>query len=150
MILRIILGMVILIGALAPFATAATQPTEEQKAVVTDKINAAVEAAQNWLAIVDNGRYEESWDKAAQFFKDKVPQGQWETSLRQVRSPLGKASSREIANVQYATSMPGAPAGEYVVIQFKTKFEQKPDSIETITPMLGADGQWYVSGYYIK
>lgn len=142
-------GIMLLLCAAVPFAAAET-PTEEQKAVVTDKINAAVTAAQAWLAVVDNERYEESWDQAAKYFKDKVPQGQWETTLRQVRPPYGKALSREVANVQYLTYIPGSPPGEYVVIQFKTQFEHNNGAVETITPMLEQDGQWRVSGYFIK
>ncbi len=48
------------------------------------------------------------------------------------------------------TSLPGAPDGEYVVIQYNTEFENKKVAIETITPMLDDDGKWRVSGYYIK
>jgi hypothetical protein len=50
----------------------------------------------------------------------------------------------------YKTSLPGAPDGEYVVIQFGTSFENKKTAIETVTPMLDKDGKWRVSGYYIK
>ncbi len=128
----------------------AAEPTEEQKEIVGQKVNDAISAAESWLAIIDNGQYNDSWANAAQLFKDKVPEGQWETSLRQVREPLGKTVSREVSNYQYLTNLPGAPKGEYVVIQFKTSFEEKPDSAETITPMLDSDGQWRVSGYYIK
>jgi hypothetical protein len=125
-------------------------PTEQQKEVATQKLNAAVEAAQSWLAIVDAGKYGDSWQSAAQYFKDKVPQDQWETSLRQVREPFGTVVSREISNLQYTTNMPGAPVGEYAIIQFKTDFKDKHGSIETITPMLDKDGTWRVSGYFIR
>ncbi len=50
----------------------------------------------------------------------------------------------------YATSLPGAPKGQYVVVQYKTSFANKPSAIETITPMLEKDKKWRVSGYYIK
>jgi hypothetical protein len=50
----------------------------------------------------------------------------------------------------FATSLPGAPDGEYVIIQFATSFENKTSAVETITPMMDKDGQWRVSGYYIK
>jgi hypothetical protein len=63
---------------------------------------------------------------------------------------LGEAASREVLGAQFMTELPGAPAGEYVVIQFKTDFANKPGSIETITPMKDAQGAWRVSGYYIK
>ena len=46
--------------------------------------------------------------------------------------------------------MPGAPDGEYVVIQFETSFENKKHAIETVTPMMDKDGTWRVSGYYIR
>jgi hypothetical protein len=48
------------------------------------------------------------------------------------------------------TTMPGAPDGEYVVIQYQTTFEHKNSAVETVTPMLDNDGQWRVSGYYIR
>jgi len=48
------------------------------------------------------------------------------------------------------TSMPGAPDGEYVVIQFESSFANKESAVETVTPMKGEDGVWRVSGYYIK
>jgi hypothetical protein len=35
-------------------------------------------------------------------------------------------------------------------MQYRTTFAAGGDTIETITPMLDKDGQWKVSGYYIK
>ena len=144
----LMLGLMLVFSNVMPVV--AEEITEEQKEVAAEKINAGIEASKQWLAIVDEGQYEKSWNEAAQLFKDKVPSGQWETSLNQIRTPLGKVHSREVLQYQYLTSVPGAPKGEFVVIQFKTSFEQKPDSVETITPMLDSDGQWRVSGYYIK
>jgi hypothetical protein len=66
------------------------------------------------------------------------------------RTPLGKLVSREFTSAQYASSLPGAPDGEYVVIQFATAFENKAASVETVTPMMDKDGKWRVSGYYIR
>ena len=53
-------------------------------------------------------------------------------------------------NQTYKTSLPGAPDGEYVVMEFTTAFTNKKSAIETITPMLDEDGQWRVAGYYIR
>jgi hypothetical protein len=36
------------------------------------------------------------------------------------------------------------------VIQFSTSFERKGAATETVTPMKDADGQWRVTGYYIR
>jgi hypothetical protein len=70
--------------------------------------------------------------------------------MQAFRKPLGKTISRKLKNKIYATSLPGAPDGEYVVIQYETTFENKKSAIETITLMLDKDGKWRVSGYYIK
>jgi hypothetical protein len=110
----------------------------------------AVEAAKKWLAFVDKGEYEKSWETAAAYFKAAVTEKQWEQALTAVRLPLGKVITRKLKSKQYATSLPGAPDGEYVVIQFETSFEKKKSSVETITPLKEKDGSWRVSGYYIK
>jgi hypothetical protein len=58
--------------------------------------------------------------------------------------------SRTLKSASYAKSLPGAPDGEYVVIQFDATFEKKQSAIETVTPMKEPDGRWRVSGYFIK
>ncbi len=116
----------------------------------SDKGKAAVAAAEEWLTMVDDGKYVQSWKEAAQYFKNAVKQEQWEQSLQAVRNPLGKLISREVKSKTYTTSLPGAPDGEYVVIQFKSSFENKKSAIETVTPMMDKDAKWRVSGYYIR
>lgn len=115
-----------------------------------DKEKAAVNASKAWLRLVDEGKYPESWDQAAQYFKNAITRQQWSTSLESVRSPLGKVLSRDLKSKQYTKTLPGAPDGEYVVIQYETSFNNKKHAIETLTPMLDKDGKWRVSGYYIK
>jgi len=110
----------------------------------------AQKSAEAWLALTDSGKYGESWEQAASFFKDKVSRDQWIGSMTAYRSPLGKVLSRTLKSAIYRTSLPNAPAGEYVVIQYNTSFQNQKDAIETVTPMLDKDGKWRVSGYYMK
>jgi hypothetical protein len=119
-------------------------------AAETDKEQAAVIAAERWLALVDAGNYADSWQTAAEYFKGAVSQEKWEQALQAVRTPLGKTISRKLSTKTYQTSLPCAPDGEYVVIQYQTSFQNKKSAIETITPMLDKDGHWRVAGYYIK
>ncbi len=111
---------------------------------------AAVAAAKSWLQLVDAGKYDESWREAAGYFKKAVTTAQWTQSMQAVREPLGKLVSREVKGARHMTSLPGAPDGEYVVIQFKTSYANKKSAIETVTPTLDKDGKWRGSGYYIK
>lgn len=138
--LAVIIGLVFLTLSGIIHSLHAAQPAEKP----------AVESAQQWFKLVDEGKYSESWDQAAQLFKSAVPKDQWQESLNAVRKPLGKVLSRKLKSKQYTTELPGAPDGAYVVIQYETSFEHKKSAIETITPMLDKDGKWRVSGYYIK
>jgi hypothetical protein len=131
----IILGSIILTGAL-------------QANEVAEK--GAITASSAWLSLVDEGNYIESWNQASGLFKAAVTKEQWQQSLKAFRPPLGKVVVRKLKSKQYTRALPGAPDGEYVVIQYETTFEKKQSAIETITLMLDKGGIWRVSGYYIK
>ena len=131
--------------------------TDKMKSAITpeqqsDKqaIPAAIEAAKSWLQLADEGAYSQSWTQAAEYFRKNVSEEQWKTSLYGVRKPLGKMLSRNVINSTYFTALPGAPDGQYVIIQFETSFENKTSAVETVTPMMDSDRKWHVSGYYIK
>jgi hypothetical protein len=111
---------------------------------------AAETSARAWLGTVDAGQYGASWDQAAALFRAAITRPQWEAALEKVRRPLGKVVSRKLRGAKFMTELPNAPAGEYVVIQYDTGFENAPGKTETITPMKDKDGVWRVSGYYIK
>jgi hypothetical protein len=113
------------------------------------KVDAAKIAALSWLSSVDHGRYRESWDAAAKAFQRGVSRDNWTSSVAAARGPFGTLVSRQLRSAEYATSLPGAPAGKYVVIQFDASFD-KAQAIETITPMQEDDGTWKVSGYFIR
>lgn len=136
----------------SPLAVPKSTPSSSAptKAENPEAEKAALAAADSWLKLVDAGRYDESWGQAAEFFKKAVSQGEWAKKMRTFREPLGKLITREAASAQYATSLPGAPDGEYVVIQYNTSFEKKKNAVETVTPMKDPDGTWRVSGYFIK
>lgn len=111
---------------------------------------AAVVAARAWLALTDSGKYAESWQQAASYLQKAVSAEQWLQSMKAFREPLGRLVSRKLAAAEYATSLPGAPDGHYVVIRFETSFAGKQKAVETVTPMRCEDGAWRVSGYFIQ
>jgi len=119
-------------------------------AMAQDKNEAAKKSAESWLAVVDKGDYAASYDEAASIFKLAITKEDWLQKVRAARGPLGKMISRKLKRMQYETTLPGAPDGEYVVVQYDTSFENKRSAVETITPTLDKDGQWRVSGYFIR
>ncbi len=110
----------------------------------------AQKAAEHWLAVVDGGDYDSSWDKAALYFQAAVTKDQWRQALTGIRKPLGGLVSRKLIGRRLANQLPGAPDGLYVVMQFDTIFENKQTAVETVTAMAEADGSWAVAGYFIK
>ncbi len=110
----------------------------------------AVSEAQAWLALIDNGHYSEGWKEASAIFQGAVTETAWENSMNTFRKPLGSLVSRQLKSAQAATELPGAPDGQYVVMQFQTSFANKKSATETVTFMLEKDGHWKAAGYYIK
>lgn len=133
-------------GLICSLALMTTARAEDN---ATDK-QAAISAAEAWLELTDAGEYGQAWDAASEYLQKAVKKEQFEQALQGLRSPLGELESRELKSATYDTSLPGAPDGDYYVIQFDASFADKEAAIETITPMKTADGTWKVSGYYVK
>jgi Protein of unknown function (DUF4019) len=115
-----------------------------------NKEKAAVSAAEKWLGLIDAGNYAQSWKETSTFFRNAVTEGKWEQALQAFRKPLGKLVSRAVKTRMYRTSLPGAPDGQYVVIEFATSFTNKKSAVETVTATLDKDTKWRVAGYFIK
>lgn len=123
---------------------------EGQKPVSKAPASPVISTVSEWLAIIDAGRYDESWSKASALFKGAAKVDQWVQALNGVRKPLGAVLSRNLSNVATKTSLPGAPDGSYVILTYKTSFAQKKDAVETVTFMKENDGVWRAAGYFIK
>ena len=118
--------------------------------VQTDqRVQKAEAAADQWLKLVDAGNYEQSWQTACEVFQSKITKEQWAKALQSSREPLGQMLSRKVLKATYTDHLPGAPDGEYVVIQYQTSFEHKKEAVETVTPML-ENNAWKVSGYFVR
>jgi hypothetical protein len=136
---RSLISLFLVLSLFAVYAIAGQSPEKS-----------AQQAAEYWLALTDTGKYAESWNQAGEIFRSAITEEQWVKTIKAVRGPLGKLLSRSLRIADFKTSLPGAPDGQYVVIQYDTVFEKKKTAVETITPMLEKDGKWRVSGYYIK
>ena len=136
---RSLISLFLVLSLFAAYAIAGQSPEQS-----------AQQAAESWLALTDTGKYAESWNQAGEIFRSAITEDQWVKTIKAVRGPLGKLLSRNLRIADFKTSLPGAPDGQYVVIQYDTVFEKKQTAVETITPMLEKDGKWRVSGYYIK
>lgn len=114
-----------------------------------DKEAVAEEAARDWLAYIDEGEYATSWSNSGGLFRQQLTSQAWEGAASSAREPLGEVNSRELKVTQYTTDLPGAPDGEYVIIQFDSTFANKEQGVETVTLVLEED-DWRVIGYFIQ
>jgi Protein of unknown function (DUF4019) len=105
-------------------------------------------AGQKWLALLDDQKYEESWQQAASMFRDQVKQEQWIVSLKRFRDPLGPPVSRTASRVDFTKTLRAAPDGDYAIIHFTTTFKNKSDVTERLT-LVKEDGKWQAAAYAI-
>lgn len=129
--------------------------SESESASDSEKATAA---AATWLAIVDDGRYEESWKEASETFRANMSrfgkgEGFWEKALETSRKPLGALVRRSVIRAQPTAPMPGVPAGEatkYIEVVYRSEFDREREATETLTIALDADGAWRVYNYVIR
>ena len=120
------------------------------RAQESESVANAQVAAKSWLALTDAGEYSKSWEQAANLFQAAVSKAGWQSDVQGARAPLGNLKSRTFKSAKFTRSLPGAPDGEYVIIQYESQFEHKANAVETVTPLREKDGTWKVSGYFVK
>ena len=109
----------------------------------------ATDGAKSWLALVDANDYAQSWNTASAFFQSRISQAQWEKAAQAARGPMGPVVVRDVTGVDFATTLPGAPDGQYAVVKFNTKFANKAAATETMTMVMDG-GSWKAAGYYVR
>ena len=131
----------ILISIFIPFVAFG----QEKNNVTEAKIS-----AKEWINLVDNEKYNLSWENSDILVQKLVSIENWKTIMTGSRNPLGKNISRNITTIENKTEIQGAPDGDYYIIVYKSEFENKKNAFETITIKKSEDGSWKVAGYYIK
>ena len=113
----------------------------------SDKENEGKLAATGWLTLLDRRDWGTAWERSSALFRKNVPLGTWMDNVPKVREPFGALKERNVLNAVYKTTLPGHPNGEYVTVNFASKFEKKADVLELVTTMREPDGRWRVTGY---
>ena len=130
-----------------PSVSAPLAPT---RTLPSGPLSRAEVAATSWLAVVDAGDYATSWHQGAGLLQISVIQPTWESALQTGRQPLGRVKSRLLKSATFSRTLTGAPDGQYLLIQYETQFEFRPQAIETLTIMKDKDTIWRTAGYFIK
>lgn len=143
-ILTGVLLMTLLLGLLAFTALPhASTPATAPAAARTAPDPAVTEAARQWLALVDQGRSDESYQATGTAFRKLNTAQVWADVSEKVRTPLGVMLSRTLIGQE---NLPAPPHG-YTVVKFRTRFANK-ETTETVT-LDREDGTWRVVGVTI-
>lgn len=106
-------------------------------------------SAEQWLALIDAGNYDESWNQAGEFFRSHVTKEAWNQQVSAARGQTGKFKSRKLKSAQAADSLPNAPVGKYEILQYDSSFNAGP-AVETVVLIQEKAGSWKVVGYFVK
>jgi hypothetical protein len=132
-------------GAAAPAVVA--QATANEGAISNPENEKAGQIAANaWLLLLDRKDWGSAWDASSGLFRENVPLATWMDNVPKMREPFGRFVERDAGFPVYKKTL-GNRQGDYVTVLFKSKFDKKPDVVETVTTVREADGRWRVTGY---
>lgn len=115
----------------------------------------AIQAAEDWLEILDDNKIDESWFEMSSYFREKISMSRWSSLVSPLRNRVGEVVTRDLLGTYYRTEIPDAPKGDYLIMQYKSVFKNPSTGksltvTEIITSMKDNDAEWRVGGYYIK
>ncbi|MBC8413035.1 DUF4019 domain-containing protein [bacterium] len=118
----------------------ATDPERDAK-------EAARIAAIEWIYLLDDGRYNECWQSSATHFKQALSSEEWEETISDIRSPLGPVMGRTELSADYSDPPMEGPDGKYLTIQYRTDFQKRIKTMESITLIMEENKKWRVYTY---
>jgi len=147
---RILIGVLLMTFALALLALTALPHFAATPAATPTATRVApdpqvVDAARQWLALIDQGRWDESYQTTGTAFRKLNTAETWRTVSEKVRAPLGALVSRTLLGQE---NLPAPPHG-YEVVKFRTRYANRTEAVETVTLEL-EDGNWRVVGATIE
>lgn len=110
----------------------------------------AKKAALAWLALVDAGKYEATWDEAATSFQKAQSKADWARGLGGARPTKGKLITRTFSNHEIRTNLPNYPPGKYITVRFNCVFEKQKDGAESVTFIKDGTRGLRMMSYFLK
>jgi hypothetical protein len=98
--------------------------------------------ARQWLTLVDDGNYAQSWNEAGAAFKGRAKAPAWAKQAGELRAPLGAVASRDLKAIDLSRT-------DTAVVRYDTSFAHKTGAAETVT-LVFEKGAWAVSDYSVK
>jgi hypothetical protein len=113
-----------------------------KKSTITAAMPTPDDRARQWLVLVDDKNYSQSWSEASKTFQKHQKVDAWATAAGAERAPLGAVASRDLKSVDLGHT-------NVAVIRYDTVFARKAAAVETVT-LAFEDGGWSVIDYSVK
>lgn len=113
-----------------------------KKNVATAATPAPDDRARQWLVLVDDKNYTQSWNQSGAAFKNRQKADAWAKQELARREPLGAVASRSLKSIDLSRNT-------VAVIRYDTVFAHKASAIETVT-LAFEKGSWVVTDYSIS
>ena len=117
---RLVLGTLLIVVLIAPVGA---------ETLSRDQLD---NKASSYLELLDQGHYEEAWQDMSALFQALNNQSQWQNRQQTIRTAYGALSSRQLRHITYRQSYTLSPDGQYVIVQFKSSYQNKADTTETV------------------
>lgn len=108
------------------------------------RMKAIANTLDQFLIMLNNGQYDQSFDAASPDFRKGVTKAAWANNLRKNRESLGKATDHRLKTIDTNTDLTSGK--KTYVVPVASTFE-KGNATETITVVQDADNQYRVSDY---
>lgn len=109
--------------------------------------DAARKAADKWLALLDEGKYPDAWKQASKHSRPQISNDEWHAQLKSMREAAGALKSRNFTSAKASKTHPGAPDGDYMILEYASSFDKKSKATEIV--VLSREGGWKIAGYSI-
>jgi DNA-binding CsgD family transcriptional regulator len=130
--------------ALTALPQVASTPPPPPAASRTAPSSEVVDVARQWLALLDQSNWEESYRGTSSSFRALNSLQAWASASESARRPFGAMVSRTFVSEE---NLPAPPHG-YEVVKFRTRFANNAEAVETVS-LDREDGSWRVVGVTI-
>ena len=144
----LVIGLLLFAPAIPAFAQATPAPKPSvvvgpaKKSAITASTPAPDDRARQWLVLVDDKNYAQSWSEAAKAFQSHQKPEAWAKDAAATRAPLGAVASRGLKSIDLSR-------GNTAVIRYDTVFAHKAAAVETVS-LAFENGSWSVTEYSVN
>jgi len=136
--------------AIEPLYLVLNESKKKDSSELAGSLIEAAQAAEEFVELLDQGKFAETWARGAALFQRTISQQEWSLAVQLARQKLGRVKSRTLKDEKPAWDPVGLPKGAYMVVEYNTSFERAPHSGELLTLMEEKNGSWKVLTYRVN